>query len=84
LADGVHASNPQLHGAAWRRTLRVGSDAQGRCFTCGCKQLYDELGNPKNMTERYFVEAGQTAATGKAGTVEAKRRMLELDKPKEQ
>jgi hypothetical protein len=64
------------------------------CYTCGCKRPYDEMGDPKNITESYFEEAGQTAAIGKAGTVEAKRHMLELlqlelertelDKPKEQ
>jgi hypothetical protein len=64
------------------------------CYTCGCKRPYDEMGDPKNITESYFEEAGQTVAIGKAGTVEAKRHMLELlqlelertelDKPKEQ
>jgi hypothetical protein len=94
LAESGHAGAPHLHGAEWRRTLRAGKGAQGMCSTCGCKRPYDEMGDPKNITESSFEEAGQTAAIGKAGTVEAKRHMLELlqlelertelDKPKEQ
>jgi hypothetical protein len=64
------------------------------CYTCGCNRPYDEMGDPKNVTERVFEEAGQTEAIGRAGKVEAKRHMLrllqmeleraELEKPKEQ
>ena len=94
MAENAHAGAPHLHGVGWRRTLRAGKGAQGMCYTCGCKRPYDEMGDPKNITESYFEEAGQTVAIGKAGTVEAKRHMLELlqlelertelDKPKEQ
>ena len=64
------------------------------CYTCGCNRPYDEMGDPKNVTEKDFEAAGLTDAIGKAGTVEAKKNMLELlkkeiesnelEKPKEQ
>jgi hypothetical protein len=52
------------------------------------------MGSPDNITEQDFTTAGQTEAIKQAGTVEAKRHMLqllqkelernELEKPKEQ
>ncbi|HEX9134157.1 MAG TPA: hypothetical protein VF844_17835 [Ktedonobacteraceae bacterium] len=52
------------------------------------------MGDPKNIVEKFFEEAGQTAAIGKAGVMQAKKHMLELlqaelekqelEKPKEQ
>ena len=64
------------------------------CYTCGCRRPYDTMGDPKSMVEKFFEEAGQTAAIGKAGVMQAKKHMLdllqaelekqELEKPKEQ
>ncbi len=64
------------------------------CYTCGCRRPYDTMGDPKNIVEKFFEEAGQTAAIGKEGVLEAKKHMLEqlqaelekqeLEKPKEQ
>jgi hypothetical protein len=64
------------------------------CYTCGCNRPYDNMGSPDNITEEDFTTAGQTEAIKQAGTVEAKRHMLqllqaelernELEKPKEQ
>ena len=64
------------------------------CYTCGCRRPYDTMGDPKNIVEKFFEEAGQTAAIGKAGVMEAKKHMMELlqaelekqelEKPKEQ
>ncbi len=48
------------------------------CYTCGCKMPYDNMGDPKNLTEKDFEAAGLTAAIGKKGIVTAKRNMLEL------
>jgi len=52
------------------------------------------MGDPKNIEEKFFEEAGQTAAIGKAGVMQAKKHMMELlqaelekqelEKPKEQ
>jgi len=52
------------------------------------------MGDPKNIVEKFFEEAGQTDAIGKEGVVQAKRNMMELlqaeldakelEKPKEQ
>ncbi len=64
------------------------------CYTCGCRRPYDPMGDPKNIVEKFFEEAGQTAAIGKAGVMQAKKNMMELlkaefeknelEKPKEQ
>ncbi len=64
------------------------------CYTCGCKMPFNDMGDPKNITEKSFKEAGQTKAIGKAGVVKAKQNMLELlkaeleknqlEKPKDQ
>ena len=48
------------------------------CYTCGCMCPYDTMGDPRNITEQFFVAAGQTAAIDNAGVVEAKKNMLEL------
>lgn len=39
---------------------------------------YNDMGDPKNITEDTFKEAGQTSAVGKAGVMQAKKNMLEL------
>jgi hypothetical protein len=36
------------------------------------------MGDSKNIVEKFFEEAGQTEAIGKAGVVQAKKNMLEL------
>ena len=64
------------------------------CYTCGCKRPFDDMGDPKNITEKNITEAGVTDAIAKAGTLTAKKNMLELlqaelgsnemEKPKEQ
>jgi hypothetical protein len=64
------------------------------CYTCGCRRPYDTMGDPKNIVEKIFEEAGETAAIGKAGVMQAKKHMMELlqaelekqelEKPKEQ
>ena len=64
------------------------------CYTCGCRMPYATMGDPKNIMEKFFEEAGQTDAIDKAGVVQAKRNMMELlqaeldeeelEKPKEQ
>ncbi len=42
------------------------------CYTCGCRRPYDTKGDPKNIVEKFFEEADQTAAIGKAGIMQAK------------
>jgi hypothetical protein len=64
------------------------------CYTCGCRRPYDTMRDPRNMVEKFFEEAGQTEAIGKAGVLQTKKHMLELllaeleqqelEKPKEQ
>jgi hypothetical protein len=64
------------------------------CYTCGCRRPYDTMGDARNMVEKFFEEAGQTEAIGKAGVLQAKKHMLELlqaeleqhelEKPKQQ
>jgi hypothetical protein len=48
------------------------------CYTCGCRKPYDPMGDPKNIVEKFFEEAGQTEAIGKAGVAQAKKNMMEL------
>ena len=48
------------------------------CYTCGCRRPYDTMGDARNIVEKFFEEAGQTEAIGKAGVLQAKRNMLEL------
>ena len=36
------------------------------------------MGDARNIVEKFFEEAGQTDAIGKAGVLEAKKHMLEL------
>lgn len=48
------------------------------CYACGCNRPYDTMGDPKNVTEPVFEEAGQTEALERAGKVTAKRNMLRL------
>jgi hypothetical protein len=48
------------------------------CYTCGCRRPYDTMGGAKNIVEKFFEEAGQTAAIGKAGVLQAKKHKLEL------
>jgi len=52
------------------------------------------MGDARNIVEKFFEEAGQTEAIGKAGVLQAKQHMLELlqaeleqqelEKPKQQ
>jgi hypothetical protein len=48
------------------------------CYTCGCKMPYNDMGDPKNITETQFEQASQTDAIEKAGITKAKQNMLEL------
>ena len=64
------------------------------CYTCGCRRPYDTMGDARNIVEKFFEEASQTDAIGKAGVLQAKKHMLELlqaelekqelEKPKQQ
>jgi len=36
------------------------------------------MGDARNIVEKFFEEAGQTDAIGKAGVLEAKKHMMEL------
>jgi hypothetical protein len=48
------------------------------CYTRGCNRPYDNMRSPDNITEQDFTTAWQTEAIKHAGTVEAKRHMLQL------
>ena len=43
------------------------------CYTCGCRMPYDAMGDARNIVEKFFEEAGQTDAIGKAGVLQAKK-----------
>jgi hypothetical protein len=45
------------------------------CYNCGCKMPDNDMGNPKNITNKTFQEAAQAA---EQSVEEAKRNALEL------
>jgi hypothetical protein len=48
------------------------------CYTCGCKMPYEDHGDPRNVVEQAFLDAGKTKEIKNAGRPTAKRNMLEL------
>jgi hypothetical protein len=48
------------------------------CYTCGCKLPYQDHGDPRNVIEKAFTEAGQTKEIKPAGTAKAKQNMMDL------
>jgi hypothetical protein len=55
------------------------------CYKCGCGELDDDMGNPKNLTNKTVEEAAkaakQTAEEGKRNTYEALKKQFEWKKP---
>ena len=51
------------------------------CYNCGCGKLDDNMGNPKNITNKTFEEAakasGQKTEEGKRNTYEALKKEVE-------
>jgi hypothetical protein len=45
------------------------------CYNCGCGKPQDDMGDPKNITDKTFEEA---AKASKQSSNEAKRKTLEL------
>ena len=56
-----------------------GNKTEGRkgamCYNCGCGKPDDDMGDPKNITDKTFEEA---AKASKQSPKEAKRKTLEL------
>ena len=52
------------------------------CYNCGCGLPDDDLGNPKNITNRTFDEAakaaGQSADEAKRNTLELLKKVLKI------
>jgi hypothetical protein len=48
------------------------------CYTCGCKLPFEDHGDPGNLIEDRFIDAGKTKEIKNAGRVKAKQNMLEL------
>ena len=48
------------------------------CYTCGCKLPFEDHGDPRNVVESAFAEAGGTKEIDSAGALKAKQNMLEL------
>ena len=55
------------------------------CYNCGCGNPNDDMGNPKNITNKTFEEAAkaeqQTPEEAKAKTLELLRRELAKSQP---
>lgn len=48
------------------------------CYTCGCKEPFNNHGDQRNITESDFADAGKTPTIGRAGKLKAKQNMIEL------
>lgn len=48
------------------------------CYTCGCNLPFESHGDPRNVVESAFVEAGKTKEIKNAGKTDAKRNTFEL------
>lgn len=48
------------------------------CYTCGCKLLYEDHGDPANIVEDDLKRAGKTSTIKRAGVRTAKENLLEL------
>ncbi len=51
------------------------------CYNCGCGRLDDDMGDPKNITNKTFEEAakasGQTAEEAKRNAYDALKKQVE-------
>ena len=56
----------------WEQNRREESDM---CYNCGCGKSADDMGDPKNITDKTFEEA---AKASKQSPKEAKKKTLEL------
>jgi hypothetical protein len=52
-----------------------GREESAMCYNCGCGKPGDDMGDPKNITDKTFEEA---AKASKQSPKEAKRKTLEL------
>ena len=48
------------------------------CYTCGCDLPFEDHGDPRNIIESAFREAGATKESKGGGTLAAKKNMLAL------
>ena len=55
------------------------------CYNCGCQMPDNDMGNPKNITNKTFDEAskaaGQSAEEAKQNTLELLQKMLGAEQP---
>lgn len=55
------------------------------CFNCGCGNPNDDMGNPKNITNKTFEEAakswGQSDSEAKKNTLKLLQKELEKNNP---
>jgi hypothetical protein len=56
------------------------------CYNCGCQMPDNDMGNPKNITDKTFDEAakamGQSAEDAKKNTLELLQKTLESSREK--
>jgi hypothetical protein len=55
--------------------IRPGREVGSMCYNCGCGKPGDDMGDPKNITDKTFEEA---AKASKQTPNEAKKKTLEL------
>lgn len=57
------------------------------CYNCGCQMPDNDMGNPKNITNKTFNEAsqaaGQSAEEAKKNTLELLQKTLGAEQPRQ-
>ena len=66
---------PSGHGVPTSRREQDRSEDGDMCYNCGCGKPGDDMGDPKNITDKTFEEA---AKASKQSPKEARRKTLEL------
>jgi hypothetical protein len=57
---------------------RTGGRRKSVCYSCGCKLAFESHGDPRNIVEQMFIDAGKTKEIKNAGRAKAKENVLEL------
>ena len=66
---------PSGHGVLTTRRERDRKEVGAMCYNCGCGKPGDDMGDPKNITDKTFEEA---AKASKQSPKDAKKNTLEL------
>jgi hypothetical protein len=68
-------NQPTDHGIIKEKRGQDRREEDAMCYNCGCGKPGDDMGDPKNITDKTFEEA---AKASKQSPKEAKKKTLEL------